>query len=345
MVSGKKLQEPKRIFIIAEAGVNHNGSLKRAKQLIDRAAAAGVDAIKFQTFKAAALVSRYAEKAKYQRALTGTAQSHLEMIRGLELDLDDHRQLLKHCREKKILFLSSPFDESSVDLLVTLNLPLIKIPSGEITNLPFLEYIGRKRKPLILSTGMCTLGEVERALQVIFAAGGSKITLLHCVTEYPAPYGEINLRAMETMRRAFGLPVGYSDHSPGIEISVAAAALGAEVIEKHFTLDRGLPGPDHRASLEPDELGAMVRAIRNVEAALGDGLKVPAESEVKNIVIARKSLVAAEEIAQGERITSRKVTLKRPGSGIQPAELDRVWGRRAKHALKVDEVISWKDLE
>jgi N,N'-diacetyllegionaminate synthase len=285
-----------RVLIIAEAGVNHNGSIDLAVQLIDAAKASGADAVKFQTFRADRIATRSAEKANYQQRQAADGESQFEMLQRLELDAAAHRRLFDYCRKTAIQFLSSPFDIQSIDLLDTLEVPLLKIPSGEITNLPFLERIAAKGRPVILSTGMSTLGEVEEAVQVLRAGGVSEITLLHCVTEYPAPYAEINLRAMQTLKSAFGLPVGYSDHTPGIEIAIAAVALGAEVIEKHFTLDRSLPGPDHSASLEPKEFKQMVAAIRNVESALGDGIKKPALCELPNIPVARKSVVAARAV-------------------------------------------------
>ena len=335
----------RRTFIIAEAGVNHNGSVEIARQLIAEAKNCGADAIKFQTFKAEKLVSVKAAKAEYQSRTTSSRESQFEMIKKLELSLGDHQALIASCKKNKILFLSSPFDEASADLLDKLDVPLFKIPSGEITNHPFLRHIGKKKKPVLLSTGMSTLGEVEKALDVIRSTGNTRITLLHCVTEYPAPYGEINLNAMLTMKNAFQVPVGYSDHTPGIEIAVAAAALGADVIEKHFTLDKNMVGPDHRASLEPAELKTMVTAIRNVEASLGDGKKIPAPCEIKNRTAARKSLVAARRIKQGERLTLNNVAVKRPGNGIAPEEMSHVMGFRARKTIEKDDVLTWELLK
>ena len=333
-----------RTFIIAEAGVNHNGSIEIAKELIDKAKAAGADAIKFQTFKAEKLVSKTADKAAYQKKTTSKNESHYEMLRRLELDEEDHQELMNHCRKRKITFLSSPFDEASADLLERMGIRMFKIPSGELTNLPFLQHIAKKNKPIIMSTGMSTLEEVEEALDAIFHAGNKKVTLLHCVTEYPAPFKEVNLKAMLTLEKAFNLPVGYSDHTKGIEIAIAAVALGAKIIEKHFTLDKNMEGPDHRASIDPLELKQMIKAIRNVEASLGDGVKKPASCELKNINIARKSIVATRDIGKGEKITKAKVALKRPGNGIQPKDLGKILGHVTKRAIKADEVITWGKL-
>ena len=284
----------KHTFIIAEAGVNHNGSLDMAIEMVDVAAAAGADAVKFQTFKAEKVIAVNAPKAVYQMETTGSDESQLEMVKKLEQDEPAHKTLLNHCQEKDIQFLSTPFDLESIDLLDRLGLNIFKIPSGEITNLPYLRKLGALSKQLILSTGMADLGEIEDALGVLTDSGTplENITVLHCNTEYPTPFEDVNLRAMQTIAHAFGVAFGYSDHSLGIEVAVAAVALGAVVLEKHFTLDRNLPGPDHKASLEPDELQAMVRAIRNIEKALGNGIKRPSPSEAKNKIIARKSLVA-----------------------------------------------------
>ena len=333
-----------RVFIIAEAGVNHNGSVDLALQLIDAAKTSGADAVKFQTFRADRIATRSAEKAKYQQRQAADGESQFEMLRRLELDAAAHRRLIDHCRKGGIQFLSSPFDLQSVNLLDTLEIPLFKIPSGEITNLPFLERIAAKGRPVILSTGMSTLGEVEEAVQVLRAGGATEITLLHCVTEYPAPYAEINLRAMQTLKLAFGLPVGYSDHSPGIEIAIAAVALGAEIIEKHFTLDRSLPGPDHAASLEPKELKQMVAAIRNVESALGDGIKKPALCELPNIPVARKSVVAARALSAGQKLAAADLDIKRPGTGLSPKLLTVLVGRTLRTNVEPDEVILWDHL-
>jgi N,N'-diacetyllegionaminate synthase len=331
-------------FIIAEAGVNHNGSLDLALRLVDAAKSSGADAVKFQTFRADQLATRSAHKAPYQERTTANDESQYEMLQRLELDAAAHRKIIDHCQQIGIQFLSSPFDAQSADLLAELDLPLYKIPSGEITNLPFLEHIARKGKPLILSTGMSTLGEVEDAVRVLGLAGCRQLTLLHCVTEYPAPYAEVNLQAMHTLRMAFGLPVGYSDHTPGIEIAVAAVALGAVVIEKHFTLDRSLPGPDHAASLEPDELREMVTAIRHVEAALGTGIKAPALCELPNISVARKSVVAARSLSTGHKLSADDLNIKRPGSGLAPKLLPALIGRTLRATVEKDAVIKWDDL-
>jgi N,N'-diacetyllegionaminate synthase len=333
-----------RVLIIAEAGVNHNGSIDLAVQLIDAAKASGADAVKFQTFRADRIATRSAEKANYQQRQAADGESQFEMLQRLELDAAAHRRLFDYCRKTAIQFLSSPFDIQSIDLLDTLEVPLLKIPSGEITNLPFLERIAAKGRPVILSTGMSTLGEVEEAVQVLRAGGVSEITLLHCVTEYPAPYAEINLRAMQTLKSAFGLPVGYSDHTPGIEIAIAAVALGAEVIEKHFTLDRSLPGPDHSASLEPKEFKQMVAAIRNVESALGDGIKKPALCELPNIPVARKSVVAARALRAGQKLAAADLDIKRPGTGLSPKLLTALVGRTLRTNIEPDELILWDHL-
>jgi len=332
------------VFIIAEAGVNHNGSVDLALKLIDSAKASGADAVKFQTFRADKLATRTAHKAAYQERTTASEESQFEMLERLELDAGTHKRLIEYCHQVGIQFLSSPFDAESADLLAEMDIPLFKIPSGEITNLPFLDHVARKGRPIILSTGMSTLGEIEEALTVLRAAGNKPITLLHCVTEYPAPYAEVNLRAMNTLRVAFGLPVGYSDHTPGIEIPIAAAALGAEVIEKHFTIDRSLPGPDHAASLEPDELEKMVTAIRHVEAALGDGIKAPARCELPNISVARKSVVAARSLIAGQRLTSEDLDIKRPGNGIAPRLKPMLIGRTLSAGVEKDEVLRWDHL-
>jgi N,N'-diacetyllegionaminate synthase len=328
-------------LIIAEAGVNHNGDLALARQLIDAAADAGADLVKFQTFNADALVTRSAGKAEYQTQTTAAEESQHAMIRRLELTRGMHESLIDHCRSRGIAFFSTGFDPASVDLLVELGLDRFKIPSGEITNLPYLRHVGGHSKPVILSTGMATLGEIEAALGALEQAGTPRelITVLHCTTEYPTPMADVNLRAMVTIRNAFGVAVGYSDHTPGIEVAIAAVALGATVIEKHFTLDRNLPGPDHQASLEPGELKAMVAAIRNIELALGDGIKRPSASEVKNRPVARKSLVAARAIRAGEVLSAANLTVKRPGTGLSPMRWDEVLGRAAARDFAPDELI------
>ena len=330
-----------KTFIIAEAGVNHNGDIVIAKKLVDAAQKAGVDAIKFQTFKAENMVSRYAQKAEYQKKRTLKNESQFEMIKKLELGREEHKELINYCNEKGILFLSSAFDLASIDLLNELGLGIFKIPSGEITNLPYLRKLGALQKRLILSTGMSDLGEIEDALDVLTESGTplENITVLHCNTEYPTPFEDVNLRAMLTIGHAFGVAVGYSDHTPGIEVPIAAVALGATIIEKHFTLDRNLPGPDHKASLEPDELKAMVQTIRNIEKALGDGIKRPSPSELKNKPIARKSIVAARTIRKGEAFTVENLTIKRPGTGINPMRWDDILKMKASRAFYEDEII------
>ena len=330
------------VFIIAEAGVNHNGSLELAKKLVDAAVAAGADAVKFQTFVPEEVVSAAVARAPYQKAnMRGREESQLEMIRRLALSEEDFRTLKDYCDRAGIVFLSTPFDCRSVDLLHALGVPLFKIPSGELTNHRFLRYVAARGKPLVVSTGMATLGEVEEAVEVLRQAGAQEITLLHCTTAYPAPYEEVNLRAMLTLKQAFGLPVGYSDHTLGIEVAVAAVALGACAVEKHFTLDRRMEGPDHKASLEPHELAALVGAIRNIEKALGDGIKRPGAGERENMPCARRSLVAAKDIAAGEVITEEKLAVRRPGTGIPPKMFDVVVGRRARVNIAAGTVLDW----
>jgi N,N'-diacetyllegionaminate synthase len=330
-----------RVLIIAEAGVNHNGDLAMAKQLIDAAADAGADLVKFQTFNADRLVTRSAKKADYQTQAIGHDESHHEMLRRLELDHAMHEELIAHCATRGIAFFSTGFDIESIDMLVGLGQDHFKIPSGEITNLPYLRHIGRLDKKVILSTGMATLGDIEAALAALEQAGTQRanLTVLHCTTEYPTPMAEVNLRAMQGIAAAFGVPVGYSDHTAGIEVATAAVAMGATVIEKHFTLDRTLPGPDHQASLEPEELKAMVGAIRNIETALGDGVKRLTPSEARNKNVVRKSLVASQPIKAGEAFGPLNITAKRPGSGISPMRWDEVVGRVAKRDFAVDELI------
>ncbi|HEY9070162.1 MAG TPA: N-acetylneuraminate synthase [Candidatus Ozemobacteraceae bacterium] len=351
-------------LIIAEAGVNHNGSPDLALELVEIAARAGADIVKFQTFRAERVISRFAPKAEYQTKTTDARESQLEMVRKLEIDEETHQRLITRCRELGIEFLSTPFDRESVDLLVRLGVKRLKVPSGEITNGPLLLHIARTGLPVILSTGMSTMQEVEEALGVLafgyagrretpsralfrdaFGTGAgqahlqAKVTLLHCTTEYPAPFDDVNLCAMDTLRDAFGLPVGLSDHTTGIAVPLAAVARGASVIEKHFTLDKTLPGPDHKASLEPQELTAMVAGIRQIERALGTGLKQPAPSERKNLGIARKSLVAAIPIKAGEPFTPENLTAKRPGTGISPMDYWSCLGHKAHHDYEVDEPI------
>lgn len=343
------------VYFIAEAGSNHNRDLDTALRLIDVAADAGADAVKFQTFRSEEVISRHAVKAEYQKRTTGGDESQLDMVRALELDAKAHERLVAHCQQRGIQFLSTPFDVPSVALLQRLGVPRLKVPSGEITNPLLLRAVAATGLPLIVSTGMSTLAEVEAALAILavtwvgradaFASAEGqrllqeRVTLLHCTTEYPAPFDEINLRAMATMRVAFGLSVGYSDHTPGVSIPVAAVALGASIIEKHFTLDRTLPGPDHVASLEPGELGAMVAGIRATEQALGSGVKVPSPAEMKNLVVARKSLVAARAIRRGEPFTTENLTAKRPGSGISAMRYDEWLGRPADRDYRADDLI------
>lgn len=332
----------KHVLIIAEAGVNHNGSLDIAKQLIDRAVEAGVDIIKFQTFKSEKLVSKAAKQAEYQQRNIGKKdESQLAMLKKLELSPSAHKELMDYCREKGIRFFSTAFDMDSIDYLHSLNLGLWKIPSGEITNYPYLRKIAQYHEPIILSTGMCELSDIEATLKVLVGFGVKKeqITILHCNTEYPTPYSDVNLRAMLEIRDRFGVQVGYSDHTQGIEVPIAAVALGASVIEKHFTLDKNMEGPDHKASLEPDELKAMVCAIRNVEQTLGSGHKTISESERKNIEIARKSIVAACPIKKGELFTEENLTVKRPGNGISPMRWSEVIGKTAAKDFEEEEMI------
>lgn len=355
----------RRVYIIAEAGVNHDGSLEMAKKLVDVAAEAGADAVKFQTFKADELVSTTAPKADYQKAATGTAESQREMLKKLELDESAHRVLASHCRKRGIQFLSTPFDEDSVNLLATrIKVPMLKLSSGEITNGPLLLSAAQTGLPILLSTGMSTLADIKAALGVIafgytvkkekpsqkaFKAAFSstrgqrslkeRVTLLHCTTEYPAPFTDVNLRAMDTMREAFGLPVGYSDHTSGMIVPIAAAARGASVIEKHFTLNRELPGPDHKASLEPRELRAMVQAIRDIELTLGSGEKKRAPSEDKNITVARRSLMAARNIKKSEILTQENLTCKRPGNGLSPLRYWEMLGKKSDKDYRKDEMV------
>lgn len=324
------------VYIIAEAGVNHNGSVEIAEKLIDSAAQAGADAVKFQTFIATAGVSRFAEKAQYQKENTTASESQLEMIKKLELPFDQHRHLMEYCHKRNIQFLSTGFDFESINLLKSLKVPCMKVPSGEITNLPLLRQVNEYMHPVIMSTGMATLNEIKEALAVL---KDCKVSLLHCTTEYPCPYEGVNLKAMQTMRDAFHLPVGYSDHTKGIEVPIAAVAMGATIIEKHFTLDRNMEGPDHKASLEPDELKAMVTAIRHIEAALGTGEKEPAECEKKNMSIARKSIVAKRAIKKGELLTEENLTVKRPGDGVSPMKWDEIVGTTAQKDYDEDEKI------
>jgi len=339
-IADRLVGEGKPCFIIAEAGVNHNGDIKLARKLIDVAVRASADAIKFQTFKAEELVTEAAEKAAYQKETTGSKESQFEMLKKLELSEKDFRQLFNYAQKKGIIPLSTPFDKWSVDFLDELGVPAFKIGSGEITNLPLLQHIAGKRKPVILSTGMSTLEDVTEAITVLQEKGTGEIALLHCVSCYPSRAEDTNLRAMETLRSAFNLPVGLSDHSVGIHIPIAAVALGACIIEKHFTLDKNLPGPDHSASLEPDELKEMVEAIRDVEHALGDGIKRPTLSEEETRKAARRSLVARTNIPAGTLITGEMLDIKRPGTGLEPKQINLVIGKKAKKRIARGEVIT-----
>ena len=333
---------PENVFIIAEAGVNHNGSLARAKEMVKVAARAGVDAVKFQTFKAEALVTKDAVKADYQIKTSGENETQFEMLKKLELSYESHLELMAACKLNHVEFLSSPFDLTTIDLLKKMGIKKWKVPSGEITNLPYLRKIAFLGQEIILSTGMADLEEIKAAVSVFTTAGLSleKITILHCNTEYPTPMSDVNLRAMQTIKDSFpGIKTGYSDHTTGIEIPIAAVAMGATMIEKHFTLDRALPGPDHKASLLPDELAQMVRAVRNIEMALGDGIKQPSRSEKKNIPIARKSIVAFCSIAAGEKFTGDNLTVKRPGNGLSPMKWDDIIGKTATKNYKKNDLI------
>ena len=334
-----------KTLIIAEAGVNHNGNFEMAKKLVDKAVEGGADIVKFQTCKAENVISRYADKAEYQKVTTGEADSQLEMVRKLMLTYEQYGQLKEYCDEKGIEFLSTAFDLPSVDYLHSIGMKRWKIPSGEITNLPLLIKIAGLHEPIIMSTGMSELSEVADAVKVLIENGASDITLLHCTTEYPAPYEDVNLKAMETMRDAFDLPVGYSDHTRGLEIPVAAVARGACIIEKHFTLSREMEGPDHKASIEPDELKQMVDMVRHVEAAIGDGVKKVSASEAKNQDIARKSIIASAKIKAGDVFTEENVTTKRPGNGINPMRWFELLGRRAKHDYEEDYLIEKDELD
>jgi N,N'-diacetyllegionaminate synthase len=330
------------VFIIAEAGVNHNGDFKQAKELVQIASYAGVDAIKFQTFNSEMVVTKTALKANYQKRKEGSVETQFEMLRKLELSLEEHKKLLDFCRQSGTEFLSSPFDLTAIELLSTIGLNIWKVPSGEITNLPYLRKIGSLGQTVILSTGMADLGEIEDAIDVLDSAGTSrdKIILLHCNTEYPTPMCDVNLRALSTIQSAFPkIRIGYSDHTEGIEAPIAAVAMGAIVIEKHFTLDKSLPGPDHKASLEPCELEAMVKAIRNIEQAMGSGIKKASPSEKQNIPIVRKSIVALTEIHTGEPFSAHNLTCKRPGTGISPMRWDEIIGKKASRSFKKDDLI------
>ena len=332
-----------RTIIIAEAGVNHNGSIEIAKKLIDVAAEAGVDYVKFQTFKAENLVTKNTSKAEYQLINTDNSESQFDMLKRLELSYDDHIKLIDYCYFKKINFLSTAFDIESLEMLFDLGINLIKIPSGEISNVPLLRFIGSKNKEVILSTGMSTMEEIELSISFLISAGQekNKITVLHCNTDYPTPFKDVNLLAMQTMKDKLEVKIGYSDHTLGIEVPIAAVSLGASLIEKHFTIDRSLSGPDQKASLEPIELRTMVSSIRNIEAALGSTIKMPSVGESKNLLIARKSIVALNNIKKGEFFTEKNLTVKRPGTGISPFQWDEIIGKEAKRDYNLDDLIEW----
>ena len=326
------------VYIIAEAGVNHNGSFELACKLVDAAKEAGVDCIKFQTFKSEKLVSHTAQKADYQKSTTGDG-SQVDMLKKLELSYDEFIDLKKYCDKTGITFLSTPFDFDSIDFLNSIDMPFWKIPSGEITNYPYLVALARTGKPVVMSTGMCDLEEIREAVKVLTDNGVTDIKLLHCNTEYPTPYEDVNLKAMQTIKDKFGYDVGYSDHTKGIEVPIAAVAMGATVVEKHFTLDRNMKGPDHKASLEPDELADMVKSIRNIEKAVGDGDKTPSPSERKNKAVARKSIVAKCKVYKGDILTEDNITVKRPGNGISPMKWNEVIGTKAVRDFEEDELI------
>lgn len=329
----------KKTIIIAEAGVNHNGNLEMAKKLVDVAMESGVDFVKFQTAIPKELVSKYANKARYQIENTGTTESQLEMLNKLMLPFAAYKELNRYCKSNEIGFISTPFDIESIHFLDEFEMPFWKIPSGEVTNYPYLREIAKTKIPIVMSTGMCSIEEIQAAINVITYYTGGKITLLQCNTQYPTPMQDVNLRAMLTLKKEFGVPVGFSDHTKGIEVPIAAVALGAEIIEKHFTLDRNLPGPDHKASLEPNELSAMVSAIRNIEIAIGTGEKIPTNSELSNRDIARKSIVAKRAIQKGEKYSEENLTTKRPGIGISPMKWDKIIGKKANKAYEEDELI------
>ena len=339
MALSNKRDNMSRIYIIAEAGVNHNGSLEIAKKMVDAVREAGADAIKFQTFKAENIVTKNASRAEYQVKNTGEDTSQYSMLKKLELSYDDFRELKAYCDASGIEFLSTPFDLESIDFLQELGIRFLKIPSGEITNFPYLRKIGQTGMPVIMSTGMSTLEEVGEAIRVLREYGSNEISLLHCTTEYPAPLDSVNLKAMRTMAEAFNLPVGYSDHTSGIAVSVAAVAMGAVIIEKHFTLDRNMEGPDHKASLEPDELKAMVQSIRDVEMAMGTGEKGLSYSELKNVSVVRKSIVAKRAIRKGMLFSEDNLSVKRPGTGVNPMQWNKVIGLCAKRDYEEDEMI------
>lgn len=340
-IDGKTISPDSPCYVIAEAGVNHNGDIDLARTLVDIAVDAGADAIKFQTFSAERLASRNAPKAGYQRSAGAPEESQYEMLARLELSADDHVTLKRYCASRGVTFLSTPFDELAADFLAELGVPAFKTPSGELTNLAYLRHIARFGKPMIVSTGMATLAEVDAAISAIESGGSPPVALLHCVSNYPAAPEHVNLRAMHTLERAFGVPAGYSDHTNGIDVALASVAMGARIIEKHFTYDRSAPGPDHRASLEPAELKAMIASMRTIESALGDGRKRPAASEAATAAVARKSCVARRAVRSGAIIVHDDVTLKRPGTGIAPSMLSEVLGRTARHDIDEGTVLSW----
>ena len=339
-----KIGERENCFIIAEAGINHNGDIKLAKKLVDVAKEAGADAVKFQTFKAENVVAENTAMASYQRRNIKRKETQQEMLKRMELDYKDFIRLKEYCDKKKIIFLSTPHSEDAIDFLEEL-VPAYKVGSGDLTNLPFLEKIAKKKKPVILSTGMATLSEVKEAVRTLKRAKNNKIILLHCTTNYPCPLEEVNLKAMLTLKKEFDLPVGYSDHTLGILVPVMAVAMGAQVLEKHFTLNKNLPGPDHKASLEPEELKEMIKTIREVEKALGDGIKKPTKSEEKIKKVVRKSIVAKVDIPKGTKITRDMLDIKRPGTGIEPKYLKRIIGRESKKNIKKDTLIKLSDFK
>lgn len=341
----KYISKNEGVFIIAEAGVNHNGKLDLALKMIKKAKEAGADAVKFQMFKADNLVLRQAPKAEYQLQNTSRKESQYEMLKSLELSEADFIELKKECEKQGIMFLCTPFDEESARFLIKIGIKIIKISSGEVTNLPFLAYLAKFKLPIILSTGMSTLAEVKDAVSTIINAGNRKIVLLHCTSNYPVKFEDVNLRVIETLKREFDFPIGYSDHTEGIEVAIAAAAMGACVIEKHFTSDKSLPGPDHKASLESGELKTMIHSIRNIEKAKGDGRKQPCKAEMEVRKVARKSLVVACEIKKGANITRPMITIKRPGTGISPKYLERIIGKTTKKRIVRDQVLSWSEVQ
>lgn len=332
-------EETMSVFIIAEAGVNHNGSLELAKKLVDAAKDAGADCVKFQTFVSKNIVSKNAVKAEYQKQQTEPEESQQDMLKKLELSFDEFVELNEYCKSKSIEFMSTAFDFDSIDFLDGLEMGTWKIPSGDITNLPYLIKIAKLNKPVILSTGMSTMEDIRSAIKALKENGATELTVLHCTTEYPTPFEDVNLRAMNTIKEEFGVKVGYSDHTKGIEVPIAAVALGATVIEKHFTLDRNMEGPDHKASLEPNELKAMVDSIRHIALALGNGIKQPAESEKKNMAVARKSIIASKDIKAGDIFTENNLTVKRPGDGISPMRWFDIIGKPAARDFEEDELI------